>query len=94
MLLKLCRITLWAYVLSCVAAIAAVPLSERGMFGMAPDPLSGVFAVLFSLPWSMATSAVVGDKSPTAALAFMSVGMAANVLILRGLCGWLPRRPL
>lgn len=75
------------YVLCCLGALGLIVVSQRGLYGLAPDPLAAVFAIALALPWSLALQALppVGARL---ALALLAMGMALN--LVAGI--WLMRR--
>lgn len=74
------KIVAWIYLALGLAACALVPLNLWGLAGE-PDPLSGVFALLFALPWSLVLKFSDGSSTWTS-LAVCLAGIAANFLIL------------
>ena len=87
---KVCGVVFWLYVAAALASLALVPLSAAGAFGITPDPLSGVYAVLLSTPWSYLGAALMSDDVWWN-LALMGFGMAINAAIIRLLCSLLAR---
>ncbi|MGP1283327.1 MAG: hypothetical protein ACTS1X_10160 [Parasphingopyxis sp.] len=72
------------YAIASIIALLLVPASLYSWFGIAPDPLSGVYAYLLSLPWIMAL--LPFDEVDTwAALAAAAAGMGLNFWLLRRL---------
>jgi hypothetical protein len=65
-------------------ALLLVPASLYGWFGIAPDPLSGVYAYLLSLPWIMVLLPFE-EVDTWAALAIAAAGMGLNFWLLRRL---------
>lgn len=67
------------YVLACVFALLFIPASARGWFGLASDPLAGIFAGLLSLPWILVLDRLGLELTgiPSAVLC-----MGINLLIL------------
>lgn len=86
MLRPACRFARIAYITACVAALAIVPLSNMGAFGLEPDPLSGVFAVALSMPWSLLASRLLEAESAIVSLLLLAAGMVANAIILLWAC--------
>lgn len=74
----------WVYLAAGLFALALVPMSANGWFGIEPDPLSGVFALFLALPWSLLLS-VFDSESPMVAGAVCLVGVLLNFAILRRL---------
>lgn len=52
--MKIFRALAAFYGLLCLIALMLIPASAHSWFGIAEDPLSGVFAILLALPWSAA----------------------------------------
>lgn len=69
------------YALLCLAALALVPANARGWFGMEPDPLSGLYAIVLALPWSLILARPPG-LSVTAGVLLIVLGMAANAALI------------
>jgi hypothetical protein len=67
---RLCRGVLIAYVILATAALLLIPASAAGLFGLSPDPLSGIYAIALALPWSIVA------PWPDAA------GLMANLLVI------------
>lgn len=88
---RVCQIIIAFYALLCLAALLIIPLNVYGAFGMEPDPLSGIYAVLLAAPWSFFASNLAGDGA-ISNLFFMAAGMAINIAMLMLLCGRFRRR--
>lgn len=61
------------------------------------DPLSGIFLVVFALPWSLGVSrltGLLGFDSATLNLALLAIGVGINAAALYLLSRWLRRRRL
>lgn len=71
----------YAYLLAGLVAIAVIPASVYGWFGIAPDPLAGVFALLLGLPWT-AVLMVLDDAGPTLATAVCAAAIIVNFILL------------
>jgi hypothetical protein len=81
------RRLIFLYLSASVAAIAVL------LFGGAPS--SGIFLVLFALPWSLFVSqltGLLGFESATLNLALLAVGVGINAAMLYLLGRWLRRR--
>ena len=87
MLAKLLHIGALVYIVAGVIAIVMVPASYYGWFGIEPDPLSGVFALILGLPWSLAANLF---REPTIwfSLALCSAGIVINAYLLVRLARW------
>lgn len=72
------------YALLCLVALLFVPASVYGWFGIAKDPLGGVFAILLALPWSAALGHLP-TMGMLATLVLLIFAMAINIAILLGL---------
>lgn len=75
------------YLTVSVAAIAVL------LFGA--DPSSGIFLVLFALPWSLFVGPLteqLGFQSPTMNLALLAIGVGINAALLYLLGRWLGAR--
>jgi hypothetical protein len=84
---KALRIIAIVYAVAGIIAVLMVPASVYGWAGVEPDPLSGVFALLLGLPWSL-TLELLGEPNTWKSLAVCAVGIAINAWLLF----WLARR--
>jgi hypothetical protein len=75
------------YVLCCLGALGLIVVSQRGLYGLAPDPLASVFAIVLAFPWSL-TLRALPPIDARLALVSLAVGMAINLAV--GI--WLMRR--
>lgn len=75
------------YVLCCLGALGLIVVSQRGLYGLAPDPLAAMFAIVLAFPWSLALHALPAVGAHLA-LALLAMGMALNLVV--GI--WLMRR--
>jgi hypothetical protein len=83
MIRSLGRVLAGVYAGLCALALALIPASANGWFGLEPDPLGGVFAILLALPWSILLMALPGDRiGPWPSMIVLVGGMALNALIL------------
>jgi hypothetical protein len=80
------------YAILCVVALLLIPLGAMGLLGSEPDPLSGIFAVLLAMPWTLALSGLMSDTSVLWNLVLAAAGMLLNGLIVGFLCSRLARR--
>jgi hypothetical protein len=78
------------YLVLCVLALAAIPLSAAGW--ITPDPLSAVPAILLGLPWSYLLLRFGDGQSCASNLGLMALSMAINATILWLLLHVLRRR--
>ena len=65
-----------------------IPASVNGWFGMVPSKLSGIFAMIFGLPWTLHLN-LSEATTPYESFFVSAAGIALNSLILF----WLSRRP-
>ena len=80
-----------AYSLLCIAALALVPLSAAGAFGLVPDAQSGLYAFLLGLPWTKLAGSLHPGSGPVERLLVAVVCMVLNGVLLSVLCRWLHR---
>jgi hypothetical protein len=78
------RVLAALYALLCLIALLFVPASIYGWFGVAQDPLGGVFAILLALPWSAALGHLP-TLGTAATMVLLIAAMALNILILLGI---------
>lgn len=74
------RILIGLYVVACLLALALIPASAAGWFGIERDPLSALFAMVLALPWS-ALLVALPAMSPWLSAAVLLAAMAVNVAI-------------
>ncbi|MGD9656283.1 MAG: hypothetical protein AB7U61_01375 [Methylocystis sp.] len=86
MLNRLCNGLFWLYVTLATFALLLVPASERGLFGVEPSPLSGVFAVLLAQPWLSLLADRLFGEGVIRNLAVVGCCLALNAAILRLIC--------
>lgn len=83
----ICRIFFWLFALLYLAALAILVIGTFGLFGTAPDPLSGVYLIPLGFPWNHMIDAFPEEL-------WTELGAAApgiNLLIIWILCRWLNR---
>jgi hypothetical protein len=83
---RICQIAVVVYQVLCALALLVIPLSAMGAFGIEPDPLAAVFAILLALPWSLFLDQLGGEGNIALNLAFLAVGMVINGALLLALC--------
>lgn len=69
------------YVLACLAALAILAVHTQGWFGVSPEPLAAIYALMLALPWTL----VFQQYDPGGTLyvvLFLLVSMGINVTIL------------
>lgn len=47
------RVAFVVYVLACIAALGVLLVGTRGWFGVPPDGLAAVYALVLAMPWSL-----------------------------------------
>ena len=81
------------YGLACAAAMALMIVGTMGLWGVEPDGLAAVWAILLALPWSLAGLALLPDEVPPLVSAGVVVAaMAINLGLLVLGRRWLKRR--
>lgn len=78
---RFCFYCLTLYGLLCIVSLILIPLNAGEVFGMTADPLSGIFALLLSAPWSILLSRLInleGNEN----LILVVTGMVLNGCIL------------
>ncbi|MDX1402219.1 MAG: hypothetical protein R3245_09880 [Kiloniellales bacterium] len=78
------------YVIVCVVALAAIPMSAAGW--IAPDPLSAIPAMLLGVPWSFLLTSFVESESLALNFFLLAVAMAINAGLIWLLGRFLGRR--
>ena len=79
--MRISRVIAAIYGFLCVAALLLIPASLGGWFGIARDPLAGIFAIVLGAPWSYILNFLpsLGIWFNVAAVA---LGMVMNFLII------------
>jgi hypothetical protein len=83
MLGGLCGAVFWIYVVLAVLALLYIPVSVYGLFGVEPDSLSGLFAVVLALPWISLVSGIAGVGL------FWNIVLVAGCLVLNAAILWM-----
>ena len=86
------RILLWLYGIAAVLSLAIIPIGAKGWFGLEPDPLVAVFAIMLALPWGLLLLGMLPENSPWLAGIALTGAMAFNLLLGIGLLRWWRRR--
>lgn len=81
---RVARIIAVVYGVLCAVSLALFAIGTFGWFGTEPGPLAAVFAILASMPWSLAFSAL---HSPEVVLAGMLAAMLLNIMLILAI-GW------
>lgn len=79
--MRVVRLLIAVYAALCLVALWLIPASAHGWFGIEPDPLAAVFALLLALPWSLLLR-FAGDPGPWLAAVLFAACMAANLWLL------------
>ena len=66
-----------------------IPASVNGWFGIVPDPLSGIFALIFGMPWTLLLN-LTEATNLYVSFVVSAAGIAVNSLFLF----WLSKRDL
>ncbi len=74
------------YLLAGILTLVAIPASLYGWFGVEQDPLSGVFALLLAMPWSLLLR-LFEETGTVFATIFCAAGIGVNFALLL----WLSR---
>jgi hypothetical protein len=78
------------YALVGLCALLLIGNTERGVFGMGPEPLSDTVSRVLGMPWILV---MPSPGSATEALIWDAASMSLNVLVIIGLgCLWRARR--
>lgn len=83
---RICPAIIVIYVVACVASLSLIPMNAAGMFGMAPDPLSGIYALLLASPWIYLLDGLFGNGDVARNMALAVASMAINIGLLGLLC--------
>ncbi len=80
-----------------IALYLAASIVSIALLLFGGDPLSGIFLVVFALPWSLGVSrltGLLGIDSATLNLALLAIGVGINAALLYLLSRWLLSRRL
>lgn len=89
-----CKIVLGIYLALCVVSLALIPISAKGVWGIEPDALASVFAVILASPWVQLIGRWAIETSLIFNFLILVVGMLINTIILIGLCRWFHGRKI
>ena len=81
-----CKIAIGAYLVLGVAALGYVAASNAGLFGLSPDPRSGLAAVLLATPWFWIFDTMLKGQVAGLGLFMAAAGIGLNAGILGLLC--------
>lgn len=70
------------YVFACLFALAIIPISAKGWFGIEKDPLAAVLAIMLGTPWSVLFARLTDGLGTMEALGLVILAMAINATIL------------
>lgn len=85
------RMLLYAYGIVGALSLLVIPVISKGWFGLPPDPLAAVFAIVLASPWGLPLLGMLPSDSPWLAGILLAASMSFNVL-LGILLRWLRRR--
>jgi len=88
---KLFVLLAWSYVVAAAGASLLGFAATFGWFGIKPDALGMVFAMLAALPWSLAMGLIAGDKIVIGIIVIIA-GMGINAMLLFALARAVRRR--
>ncbi|MBS0452623.1 MAG: hypothetical protein JSS14_15075 [Proteobacteria bacterium] len=71
---------LYAYGIVGVLSLLVIPASAKGWFGLEPDPLAAVFAILLASPWGLPVQGMLPGDSPWLAGSLLSACISLNLL--------------
>ncbi len=84
---RVCLAVGWIYLAGCALALALIPATGAGLFGIEPNAFVGLYAVVLGLPWSfLAMWLTSGDAGVAVNMMLIAAGMAINLALLRLLC--------
>lgn len=81
------RIFACIYLAVAVLACALIPLNAAGIVGE-PDPLSAIYALFLSLPWSLLTNLLPATDSIIPPMLVCLAGIGVNFALLWKLAAW------
>ena len=86
------RMLLYAYGVVGVLSLLVIPVCAKGWFGLEPDPLAAVFAIVLASPWGLPLLGMLPSDSPWLAGILLAACMSFNLLLGNLLLRWLRRR--
>ncbi len=92
MLSKILSVALWVYGAACLASLTLAVVTVYGLFGVEPDGLGAVFALLLASPWVFLVGFPDAHLPALLNLALLVAYMALNAALLWILQGLLRRR--
>lgn len=87
----ICRAITLVYILLALISLALIPISAAGLFGVEPDPLAGIFAVVLATPWVQLIDKAVAVQGMAQNMALVGACLAFNAAILMLACRLLGR---
>lgn len=87
----ICRAVFWVYVLAGTLALLLIPASNFRLFGLEPDALAGVFAILLAQPWVTLAFELVNEASDPWNLVIVGVCLVLNAALLHLACRFFRR---
>jgi hypothetical protein len=86
-----CGRELGAYLILCIISVVLIPASSAGLFGLESDPLSGIFAFILGLPWTLLLGNPADDSGWLYNLILILLAMLLNGGLLALFCRWLSK---
>ncbi|MDM0072461.1 hypothetical protein [Variovorax sp. J31P207] len=83
---------LYAYGVGGALSLLVIPVSAKGWFGLEPDPLAAVFAILLASPWGLPLLGMLPGDSPWLAGILLAACISFNLLLGTWLLRWLRQR--
>ena len=69
---RLCMAVVWLYLIACVLALALIPATGYGLFGIEPNPFVALYAVVLGVPWSFLSAWLTGDVGVAGSMALIA----------------------
>ena len=86
------RMLLYAYGIAGVLSLLVIPIGAKGWFGLEPDPLIAVFAIVLASPWGLPLLGMLPNDSPWLAGGLLAACISFNLLLGIWLLRWSRRR--
>ena len=72
---RLCGAVAWLYLAACLLALAVIPATGAGLFGLEPNAFVALYAVILGMPWSFLSMAVTsGELGVAGSMALIAWG--------------------
>ena len=86
------RMLLYAYGIVGALSLLVIPVISKGWFGLPPDPLAAVFAIVLASPWGLPLLGMLPNDSPWLAGSLLVACISFNLLLGIWLLRWLRQR--